>query len=78
MALQYSPKVCVITVRHYKARVDSCCIDLDLELHPDKCVTFSYNGREMVQDAKIIVSKGSTRNITLGARSYRENQEASV
>ena len=51
-------------------KIDSCCTDLDLELRPDKCVTISYNGTEMVQDATIKLSKGSTRNITSGSTKF--------
>ena len=44
-------------------KIESCCSDLDLEFRPDKCVTFCYNLREMVKEAKASLSEGNTRNI---------------
>ena len=51
------------------AEIESCCSDLDPELRPDECVTISYNGKQMVRDAKVKLNKGSTCCITSGSRS---------
>ena len=50
--------------------MESCCSDLDLELRPDKCVTISYNGKQIVRDAKVKLLTGSTRSITSGSTKF--------
>ena len=59
-------------VDHHEAllQVESCCSDLDLELQPDKCVTISYNGKQIVRDAKVKLLTGSTRSITSGSTKF--------
>ena len=39
------------------SQINACCVDVDLELCPDKRVTFSYNGKEFVKNAKVQLAK---------------------
>ena len=45
-------------------KVDSCCVDLDLQIRADKCVTYSFNGHKVDKRSEISLSSGDTQNIS--------------
>jgi len=45
-------------------RVDGCCLDLDLQIRADKCVTLSFDGHKMDKHFNVTVTSGETQNIS--------------
>ena len=45
-------------------QVDSKCSDLGLEIRPDKCVSYVFDGQKLNSRTTFEVHHGSTRNIT--------------
>ena len=51
-------------------KVDSCCLDLDLQIRADKCVTYSFNGHKVDKRFKISLSSGDTQNISTSGTKF--------
>ena len=46
------------------SKIDSCCLDLDLHLRPDKCITLSFTDKRFDKKAHVDLLNGSTSNIS--------------
>ena len=51
---------------HQKAlsRIDTCCLDLDLHLRPDKYITLSFSGKRFDKKDHVSLHNGSTSNVS--------------
>ena len=50
--------------------VDNACRDLGLEVRPDKCVSYCFNGMKSLPRTIFSLSKGNTRNISSGPTKF--------
>jgi hypothetical protein len=50
--------------------IDNSCIDLGLEIRPDKCVSFCYDGEKPLPCTTFTLNARSTRNISSGPTKF--------
>ena len=50
--------------------MDDACRDLGLEIRPDKCVSYCFNGEKPLPRTDFNLREGKTRNISSGPTKY--------
>ena len=54
--------------------VSKKCSDIDLEIHPDKCVSVAYNGSKVMKTCSFPIGEGHARYLSSDAAVSRATQ----